>query len=185
MKKRREEEKERGKKEGMNFHHLLLILILFLKSTFQFNFIPFFWNPIIYVHILHKLYIILLLQNNIEGFLLLCLFQKKKNSHYYNTYGQMGSRISYFPIFLMALGVGSDVLFFYSLFMLSFFFLNSCARDYQYYLKRLRINLVFQSSLMYFVFYYTDFYSCFLPFSFFKFYFTVVNIFNMRSSPMF
>lgn len=108
LKKRREEEKEGGRvggeKEGRNFNHLLFILILFLKSTFQFNFIPFFWNSIIYVHILPKFYIILLLQNNTEGFLLLCLFWKKKNLIIIRfIMVKTGSRISYFPIFLVAL----------------------------------------------------------------------------------
>lgn len=69
-----------------NSHHLLFILILFLKCMLQYNFIPFFWNSIIYIHSLPKFYIILLLQSNSEDFLLLCLFGEKKSSDYLKKY---------------------------------------------------------------------------------------------------
>lgn len=82
-----------------------------------------------------------------------------------------GLRISlYFFIFLMSGGTGSGMMSHF-LFMIYLFppsFFKSLAGGYQFYFKRLRTNFhLCWSSLLYFVFYYTDFFSWLFPFTFF------------------
>lgn len=96
---------------------------------------------------------------------------------------KIGSRnYSYFLIFLMSVGIGSGMMSHFCSWFAPSFFQQSC-RGYQFYLKRLRTNFCLcWYSLLYFVFYYIDFYSwLLLPVSFFQFYFIVVST-NMRST---
>lgn len=114
-----------------NSHHLLFILILFLKCMFQYNFIPFFWNSIIYIHSLPKFYIILLLQSNSEDFLLLCLFGEKKSSDYLKKYCGQNWFKNFFVLFhlfnVWRCRLWNDVPFFiHDLFVPSFLFQESC-----------------------------------------------------------
>lgn len=119
-----------------NCHHLLFILLLFLKCMFQDNFTAFFWNSIIYIHILPKFYIILLyLQSNTEGFLLLCLFWKKKKSDYFKIHYCQNwfKNLVIFSFNIRRCRIWSDVSFLiYALCPFSSF-LNSIAEIYQFY----------------------------------------------------
>lgn len=93
---------------------------------FQYNFIPFFWNSIIYIHSLSKFYIISLLQSNSEDFLLLCLFGEKKSSDYLKKYCGQNWFKNFFILFhlfnVWRCRLWNDVPFFiHDLFVPSFF----------------------------------------------------------------